>query len=83
MLLADPEKEIILRCAKKYNISAVYAMSSPVFLVLGIDGFDPRVFFRFYGELIRSLTVPVEVLDLSVTSLYTKLVEKEGAKIYG
>ncbi len=82
-MLTDPEKETIVKCAKKYNISAVYAMSSPASLVLGIDGFDPRIFFRFYGELLRTVSVPVEVVDLSLTSLYVKLVEKEGAKIYG
>ena len=79
----DADKETILRCAKKYNISAVYAMSSPTSLVLGIDGFEPKIFFRFYGELVRTIPVPVEVVDISVTSLYTKLIEKEGAKIYG
>ncbi len=83
MMLGDADKETVIRCAKKYNISSVYVFSEPYDAVLGIEYSDARIFFRFYGELLRTLTVPFDVLDLSVKSLYSKIVEKEGEKIYG
>jgi hypothetical protein len=83
MMLTDADKEIITKCAKKYNISIVYVLSSLGDVVVGVDGVDPRVFFRFYGELLRTLSSPVDVYDLAVKSLYCGIFEKEGVKIHG
>jgi hypothetical protein len=83
MMLGDADKESVIRCAKKYNISAVYVFSEPYDAVLGIEYSDSRLFFRFYGELMKAITVPFDVMDLSVDSLYSKNVKKEGVKIHG
>jgi uncharacterized protein len=83
MMLTDADKETIIKNAKKYNISGVYLLSAESSAVLGLQFADPRVFFRFYGELLRALSTPVDVVDLSVKSLYSGIVEKEGVKIYG
>jgi hypothetical protein len=82
-MLTEADKEIIIRCAKKYNITSVYVLNTWNIELLGIEGADPRVFFRFYGDLLRVLSAPVDVYDLSVKSLYCRIFEKEGAKIYG
>lgn len=83
MMLTDADKETIIKYAKKYNISGVYLFATESVAVLGLEFADPRVFFRFYGELLRVLSMPVDVVDLSVKSLYSKILEKEGVKIYG
>jgi hypothetical protein len=43
----------------------------------------PALFFKFYGELLRHLSKPVDLVDLSHKTLFNGLVEKRGAKIYG
>ena len=43
----------------------------------------PNLFFKFYGELLRSLSKSIDVIDLSEDSLFAQVVEKKGVKIYG
>jgi uncharacterized protein len=83
MMLTETDKETVIRCAKKYNITTVYVLNSPCDDLIGIDGVDPRVFFRFYGELLRVLSAPIDVYDLAIKSLYCQIFEKEGVKIHG
>jgi len=83
MTLTDPDKEIIIKCAKKYNIGTVYVLSTLGDVILGVEGIDPRVFFRFYGDILRTLSAPIDIYDLSVKSLYCGIFEKEGVRIHG
>jgi hypothetical protein len=83
MMLTDADKETIIKCAKKYNIGTVYVLTSFGDVILGVDGIDPRVFFRFYGDILRTLSAPVDVYDLAVKSLYCGIFEKEGVRIHG
>ena len=82
-MLTDADKDIIIKCAKKYNIASVYLLNTLGADLLGIEGADPRVFFRFYGDLLRALSAPIDVYDLAVKSLYCGIFEKEGLRIYG
>ncbi len=89
-MLSDSDKTIILGCAHKYNVAAVYLFGSSLNpsapardIDLGVQGINPAVFFKFYGELLRKLSKPVDVVDLSHKTLFNKLVEKRGEKIYG
>jgi len=89
-MLSDSDKTIILGCAQKYNVAAVYLFGSSLNpnapardIDLGVKGVKPAVFFKFYGELMRKLSKPVDVVDLSHKTLFNKLVEKRGEKIYG
>jgi hypothetical protein len=50
---------------------------------LGVKGLNPALFFKFYGELMRHLSKPVDVVDLAHRSLFNNLVEQKGVKIYG
>ncbi|MFZ2456268.1 MAG: hypothetical protein WAX07_07315 [Candidatus Altiarchaeia archaeon] len=83
MMLTDADKENIIKCAKKYNIPSVYFLNISGDVLLGVDGADPRVFFRFYGDLSRALSAPVDVYDLAIRSVYSGIFEKEGVKIHG
>jgi predicted nucleotidyltransferase len=89
-MLTKREKDIITLYAKKYNVSSVFLFGSSVRgrnnardIDLGVKGIKPSLFFRFYGELFKHLEKPVDLVDLSEESLFTKLVEKNGVKIYG
>jgi predicted nucleotidyltransferase len=89
-MLNKRERKIIIRCAKKYRVSSVFLFGSSVEtktktndIDLGVKGIKPELFFKFYGELFKYLPRPVDLIDLSEKSLFNKLVEEEGTKIYG
>jgi predicted nucleotidyltransferase len=89
-MLSDSDRSTIIEFAKKYQVSAVYLFGSSLKgdsdandIDLGVKGINPLYFFKFYGELMRNLSKPVDVVDLSHKTLFNVLVEKRGAKIYG
>jgi len=50
---------------------------------LAVRGIKPEVFFKFYGELLRNLSKPVDLVDLSNKSLFNQIIEEQGVRIYG
>jgi predicted nucleotidyltransferase len=88
-MLSESDKTTIIRCAQKYNVSAIYLFGSSLEadaqardIDLAVKGIN-TLFFKFYGELMRHLSKPVDLVDLSHKTLFNELVEKRGAKIYG
>lgn len=89
-MITESDKETIIQDAKKYNVSSVYLFGSSLDdnreatdIDLGVKGVPPKLFFKFYGELLRKLSKPVDLVDLSKKSLFNQIVEEEGVKIYG
>jgi CO dehydrogenase/acetyl-CoA synthase delta subunit len=89
-MIPDADKRIIVECAKKYSASRVLLHRSSSDegdvedgIVVGVDGIHPPAFFQFEAELARELSVPVDVVDLSTKSSFTKVIEENGVKIYG
>jgi predicted nucleotidyltransferase len=89
-MINEREKGIITRCAKKYKVSSIYLFGSsldvdiePNDIDLAVEGIRPEIFFKFYGELLRSLSKPVDLVDLSRKSLFNRIIEEKGVKIYG
>lgn len=89
-MLTKKEKDVIIHCAKKYRVSSVLLFGSSLQgtikardIDLGVSGIRPELFFKFYGELFKLLDKPVDLVDLSEKSLFTKLIKEEGVKIYG
>jgi len=89
-MLKESDKTTIIRCAQKYNVSSIYLFGSNLDpetqardIDLGVKGIKPALFFKFYGELLRRLSKPVDLVDLSHKTLFNALVEKRGTKIYG
>lgn len=89
-MLSESDKKIILQCARKYHVGEVYVFGSSLEdsasaqdIDLGVKGIHPEVFFKFYGELLRRLSKPVDVVDLAHKTLFNELVEKKGVRIYG
>lgn len=89
-MITEKEKKIIKRCARKYNVSNVFIFGSSIEkgseandIDIGVKGIDPGLFFRFYGELIKQLSKAVDLVDLSKKTLFNRLVEKNGVRIYG
>lgn len=89
-MITEKEKEVIIRYAKKYNVSSIFLFGSSISrdreyndIDIGVKGIEPRLFFRFYAELFKYLPKPVDLVDLSKRSLFNDLVEETGIKIYG
>jgi len=89
-VITDAEKETIAECARKYGARAVLLFGSALHcdrdyadIDLAVDGVDPGLFFKFYGELLRHLTKPVDLVDLSERSSFTEYVARKGVRIYG
>lgn len=89
-MITEKEKEIIIRCAKKYKVSYVVLFGSSTRkgeefndIDIGVKGIEPRLFFNFYAELFKFLSKPVDLIDLSKKSLFNELVEETGVRIYG
>ncbi|MBI4682226.1 MAG: nucleotidyltransferase domain-containing protein [Nitrospirae bacterium] len=89
-MIAENDKSIILQYAKKYNVAAVFLFGSSIEkdkesndIDVAIKGIEPRLFFKFYAELFKRLSKPVDLIDLSKKTLFNSLVEETGEKIYG
>lgn len=90
-MLNKKEKEIVIQCAKKYKASSVFLFGSSSVqkkgsihdIDLGVKGIRPEVFFKFYGELFRYLSKPVDIVDLDEADRYLAgRIEEEGKIIY-
>ena len=90
IMISEMDKQIITHCAEKYKVSSIYLFGSsldkggePNDIDLAVEGIRPNVFFKFYGELMRKLSKPVDLVDLSGKSLFNQIIEEKGVKIYG
>ncbi len=88
-MISEKDKAIILKYAKKYNLSTVILFGScvdrenPNDIDIGIKGIEPELFFRFYGDLLLEITMPIDVVNLDKDNSFNKLIEREGMKLYG
>jgi len=89
-MITEYEKDVILRYAKKYNVSSVFLFGSSIEkeqgandIDLGVRGIEQKLFFKFYAELVKNLSKPIDLVDLSPKSLFNDIIEETGVRIYG
>jgi len=89
-MITKNEKNIILRFAEKYSVTSVHLFGSSIEndkeaydIDLAVKGIEPKLFFKFYADLYKHLTKPVDLVDLSQKSMFNILIEETGEKIYG
>ncbi len=89
-MITKQDKETIRKISKRYHVKRVLLFGSSTDKLtksrdidIGVEGLPPKDFFRYYGELIFKLSKPVDVIDISYTSKFAKLVKKEGVPLYG
>ena len=89
-MVTEEEKQTIVKYAKKYNVLYVILFGSSLSndkeandIDLAVKGIEPSLFFKFYAELFKNLSKPVDLIDLSVKSSFCDFVEETGVKIYG
>ena len=89
-MISNEDKYRLLEIAKKYNVSKLYLFGSSLNsednsndIDLGVEGISDSVYFKFYSELIFSLSKPVDLIDLKKKSLLNTMVKDEGLLLYG
>lgn len=89
-MLTESDQRTIIEISKKYQIKRVLLFGSSLGsekksrdIDIAVEGMSPKDFYKYYGELIFLLSKPVDIIDLSVKSKFTDLIQKEGAILYG
>ena len=88
-MISLKEKSIIKRLANRYGVKRVFLFGSSLSkktardIDLAVEGLPAKYFFEFYGDLLFSLPKPVDLIDLSKDSKFTRLVRQDGFAIYG
>ena len=89
-MISNEDKNKLLKLAKRYNISKLYLFGSNINdkkdsndIDLAVEGIADSLFFKFYSELIFSLSKPVDLIDLKKKSLLNEMIKSEGILLYG
>ncbi|MEW5691866.1 MAG: nucleotidyltransferase domain-containing protein [Candidatus Hydrogenedentota bacterium] len=88
-MISENDKNVILTYAKKYKLEKVILFGSSKErtdardIDIGVIGLAPELFFKFWAELDRGLSSPVDVIDLSIDCSFNRLIEKDGLVLYG
>lgn len=89
-MISEPDKQKIREVSKKYNAKRVLLFGSSTDgtresrdIDIAVEGISPKDFFKYYGELMLKLAKPIDVVDLSGSSKFTRLIEQEGVLLYG
>lgn len=90
-MISKKEQSIITALAYQYGIKRILLFGSNAAsstaeakdIDLAVEGIQAKDFFKFYGDLLFSLSKPVDLVDLSVDSKFNRLVRQEGVPIHG
>ena len=89
-MLTEKDKKTIRAVPKRYHIKRVILFGSSIDstkdshdIDIAIEGIAPKDFFKYYGDLLLKLSKPVDIIELSGTSKFIKLIRDEGIPIYG
>ncbi len=89
-MITEADKKTIREISEKYHAERVLLFGSSIDyskeshdIDIAVEGVSPKDFFKYYGDLILRLSKPVDVVDLSSTSKFTKLIQQEGIPLYG
>ncbi len=89
-MITEDDKKTIREISEKYHAKRVLLFGSGLDperesrdIDIAVDGISPEDFYRYYGDLILSLSKPVDVIDISGTSKFIKLILQEGVLLYG
>jgi len=89
-MISEKDKITIREISKKYKVRRVLLFGSSLSpsqesrdIDIAVEGISAKEFYSFYGELLCALSKPVDVIDLSTTSKFMKIIQKEGIPLYG
>ncbi len=90
-MIPKEELDKAIAIAKKYGVGRMYLVGSSLYKDRGevkdydfaIEDVPPGEFFMFYGELLRSMTKDVDLIDLSgEKTKFKNIIKREGKLVY-
>lgn len=88
-MISDCDKATVTALARRYGAVRVWLFGSSASgrkpgrdLDLAVEGIAPARFFQFLGELMLSLSKPVDLVSLEKQSKLSALIRREGIPIY-
>ena len=88
-MIPDKDRETITRIAEDYRIKRLVLFGSSADpahegrdIDLAVEGLPAKDFYRFYGDLLFSVSKPIDLIDLSQDSKFTRLIRQEGVPLY-
>jgi len=88
-MISSDDKSAITELAARYGATRVLLFGSSADpdregadIDLAVEGVAPEDFFAFYGELLFGLSKPVDLIDLSADSKFSRLVRREAALVH-
>ena len=89
-MVSQSDIKTIKQLSSKYNARKVVLFGSSLDpqrqaqdIDLGVDGIASKDYYRYCGELMMSLSKPVDIVDLSVPCKFIDLVLEKGVVLYG
>ncbi len=89
-MISEADREKILALALNYGVKRVLLFGSCLSedgeardIDLAVDGLAPDLFYNFYGDLLCSLSKPVDLVDLAGDSKFIRMINQEGMHLYG
>ncbi len=88
-MITELEKKAIREISERYRVKRVLLFGSSLDTTkesrdidIAVEGVQPKDFFKYYGDLLLTIPKPVDVVDLSGTSKFVKLIQQEGVVLY-
>jgi predicted nucleotidyltransferase len=89
-MVSARDKATIATLARRYGAARVWLFGSSTGprqrgrdLDLAVEGVAPARFFQFMGDLMLSVSRPVDVIALEKSSKLSALIRRDGVAIYG
>jgi predicted nucleotidyltransferase len=89
-MLSENDRLAIQNIGRKYNAKRIILFGSgcdPLTesndIDLAVEGVSDSLFFKFYSELIFSLSMPVDLFDMKMKNKFSDLAASEGLILYG
>mgnify|MGYP000179822398 FL=1 len=80
-MIPAKDREAITQLAVRYQVTRLLLFGSSTDptreardIDLAVEGLPPEEFFHFYGDLLFSVSKPVDLIDLSQDSKFTRIV---------
>jgi predicted nucleotidyltransferase len=89
-MISRQDREAITELAVRYDVRRILLFGSsadpvardPQDIDLAVEGIRPDQYFKFYGDLLVSLSKPVDLVDLSQKGLFNEFVIRDGVQVY-
>ena len=89
-MVSQNDIETIKQLSSKYHAKKVILFGSSLDrhqegrdIDLAIEGVAPEDYYRYCGELMMTLTKPVDIVDLSVPCKFVDIILEEGMVLHG